>query len=114
MEEFQYDPIKLERAKKRLLTLKAFYSHFVIYLVINLLVLLFFVTYRIAGWDVLPGWIGWNIVVNLVLWGVGVFFHWVYAFRKGPKFLRNWEERQIQKYMEKQDADLRARQRNRS
>ncbi|HLT50347.1 MAG TPA: 2TM domain-containing protein [Arenibacter sp.] len=113
MEQNQYDPIKLEKAKKRLLILKAFYSHLVVYLVVCLLMLLFFVIYRVADWDMFPDWVRWNIMINLLLWSVGLFFHWVYAFRKGPKFLRNWEERQIKKYMEKQDADLGSHQRNR-
>lgn len=101
MEKYQYDPIKLERAKKRLLILKAFYSHLVVYLTVIILILLFFVVYRVANWDMFPEWLGWNILVNLVLWGVALFFHWLYAFQKGPRFLRDWEERQIKKYMEK-------------
>ncbi len=108
MEKTQYDPAKLEKAIKKLTILKGFYSHLVVYLIINLLGLLFFLMYGVANMDKLADldpnireWLSWNVILTPLLWGIGLFFHWLYAFQKKPSSLRDWEERQIKKYMEK-------------
>lgn len=108
MEDRQHDPAKLEKAIKKLTILKGFYSHLVTYLVINILGLAFFVIYRFFNMDKfadldtdLREWINWNIVLTPILWGIGLFVHWLYVKYKKPRFLRDWEDRQMKKYMEK-------------
>lgn len=108
MEKIQHDRVKLEKAIKKLTILKGFYSHLVVYLIINLLGLLFFLMYGVANMDKLADldpnireWINWNIMLTPLLWGIGLFFHWLYVFQKKPSSLGDWEERQIKKYMEK-------------
>lgn len=108
MEKIQHDSAKLEKAIKKLTILKGFYNHLVVYLIINLLGLLFFLMYGVSNMDKLAEldpnireWINWNILLTPLFWGIGLFFHWLYAFQKKPGSLRDWEERQIKKYMEK-------------
>lgn len=108
MENYQDTPSKLKKAIKRLAILKGFYSHLVVYLIFNLLGLLIFMIYGLTNLDKwtlidpnLKEWLGWNLLLTPLLWGIGLFFHWLYVFRKKPKFLRDWEERKIKKYMER-------------
>ncbi len=53
-------------------------------------------------------WSGLNIILTPMLWGIGLLIHGLVVFKfdslaiKGlkPKIIKNWEERQIKKYME--------------
>lgn len=108
MKDPQHDPAKLKRAIKRLIILKGFYNHLVVYLVFNLLGLALFIAYRVFYMDKLgypdphfSKWINRNIILTPILWGFGLFIHWLYAYYRKPRFLRDWEDRQMKKYMEK-------------
>ncbi len=110
---------KLARAQKRVDAIKKFHRHLKVYIIINLLLL--FVNYR--AFDFLtdkgvqdPGffyWFQWNIISTPVLWGIGLLVHAVYVFKFGarplkelkPEFLKDWEERQIRKYIDKEKSD---------
>jgi len=107
MDKSRYDQIKLQKAKKKLTILKNFYSHLVVYLIFNLLGLLFYLMYRITDTGKFASmepdfrdWISWNIILTPILWGIGLFFHWLYVFQKTSKFFRNWEDRQIKRYLD--------------
>jgi len=104
---------KFERAQKRVKDLKDFYRHLRVYIVINLI--LVFLIYR--GLDFFGeravedsgfnDWLVWNIFGTPIIWGIGLGFHAVYVFviksrslkELKPKFYKEWEERQIEKYM---------------
>ena len=53
-------------------------------------------------------WMGLNIIVTAVSWGIGLLIHGLVVFRKKPfsakglkpRFIKKWEERQIEKYLE--------------
>lgn len=107
MKAHQEHSEKLERAKKRLAAIKGFYSHLFAYLTINLGLLIIYLVYRYANtgfYEVMEvgfrNWIDWNILFTPLFWGIGLFFHGLSVFGKKPRFLRNWEEKQIKKYME--------------
>lgn len=88
---------KYEKAKKRVQEIKGFYVHLFIYLAVNAAILgvLFTVTRQ-------NGESFWQIhhFFTLFFWGLGLFFHALHTFDLNPFFGRNWEERQIRKYME--------------
>jgi len=103
-----YDQEKLSRAKKRVEELKGFYIHLAVYLIINTFITVNKVirnfydgeTFNEAFWD-------FGTFAVWFFWGIGLAFHGIKAFSYNPFFGKNWEERQIQKYIEKdkQEAD---------
>ena len=74
MEELRKN--KLERAKKRVDEIKGFYLN------------------TDSFWQ-------WGHFVTLFFWGIGLFFHGAKVFGFNPLFSKSWEERQIQKYIDK-------------
>ncbi len=102
---------RYERAKKRVEEIKGFYKHLRAYIIINLLLILLangllnFITFEgePLSEDLLR-WMNYNFIITPVLWGVGLAIHGIYVYRHKLKFLKNWEEREIQKYL-KQEED---------
>ncbi|CAH2463256.1 MULTISPECIES: 2TM domain-containing protein [Bacillus] len=79
------------RAKKRVENLKAFYIHLTVYILVNLM--LFFINISSDSsklWFLYP----------LGGWGIGIVIHGLTTFPFGI-FGKEWEERKIKKYMEK-------------
>lgn len=79
------------RAKRRVQNLKAFYLHFAVYVLVNLL--LFFINIMTdpdSLWFFYP----------LGGWGIGVAIHGLTTFSSGI-FGKGWEERKIKQYMDK-------------
>ncbi len=95
---------KLHRAKKRVEELKGLFIHSTVYIVINSFILVnIYLRSNNEGeifWK-------WKHFFVLFFWGIGLGFHAVNALNYNPFFSKKWEERQIQKYMEKdrQEAD---------
>ncbi|MBJ8054943.1 histidine kinase [Bacillus mycoides] len=79
------------RAKKRMENLKAFYIHLTVYILVNLM--LFFINISSDSsklWFLYP----------LGGWGIGIVIHGLTTFPFGI-FGKEWEERKIKEYMEK-------------
>jgi len=105
---------RLKKAKKKVENIKNFYKHLRVYIVIN--VILIFLAYRALGFfgentvqdSGFNDWFIWNVFGTPILWGIGLLAHALYVFRfqskplKGfkPRFIKDWEARQISKYME--------------
>ncbi len=105
--EFNND-LKKQRAKKRVEELKGFYIHFMVYILVNIMISTVIIVAQMYDGDGF-GEAVWNfgVVSTWLFWGIGVFFHALKVFSLNPFFGRDWEERQIQKYMDedKQAAD---------
>ncbi len=99
--------IKLRKARKRVEMLKGFYKHLLIYIFVNIAIF-------ILRGDVLAffqnkspdknfiEWIDWNILIVPIFWGIGLLFHAAKTFQYKLKFIRNWEERQLEKYIKEE------------
>ena len=93
---------KLERAKKRVQELKGFYVHLAVYVIINTFISTMKIVQNLgngesfneAFWD-------FGTFAVWIFWGIGMFFHAVKVFSYNPFFGKNWEQKQIQKYMDK-------------
>lgn len=112
MDKDQYQK-KLAEAKKKVAGLKSFHTHLRAYIIVNLLILLLrsrFLNSLIEGSEQFDPqflyWLDWNIILTPLLWGIGLAFHGLYAYQYKFKFLKNWEERQIRKYMEDEETDI--------
>lgn len=92
---------KNTKAKKRVQELKGFYTHLMVYIMINTMITLV----KIVGTSYYgenfmgPIW-HFSTFSTWFFWGLGLAFHGVKVFALPSFFNREWEERQIQKYMD--------------
>lgn len=97
---------KMKRAKKRVEELKGFYVHLTVYIAVNTFISTMKIvrnlgdgeTFSEAFWD-------FGTFAVWFFWGIGMFFHGVKVFSYNPFFSKDWEQRQIQKYMDKDKKD---------
>lgn len=90
------------RARKRVDELKSFYIHFGVYISINL-----FISGRQVYRDLEDGFTLTESLTEIntywiwIFWGIGVCFHALKVF--GSQFFlgRNWEDKKIKEFMEK-------------
>lgn len=89
------------RAKKKVEALKGFYMHLMIYLLINSLLLIIKIIGNSYYGDYFMGplW-HFSTFATWLFWGIGLSFHAIKVFKGNPFFNKDWENRQIQKYME--------------
>ncbi|GGG48005.1 histidine kinase [Croceivirga lutea] len=84
---------KYTRAKERVDELKKFYSNLTSYIIV--ISALAALNYWVDGWSY--PWFLWAAFG----WGIGVFFHAINTFRWNPLFNKDWEERKIKEFMDK-------------
>ena len=102
---------RYKKARKKVDEIKGFYTHLRVYLVINILLLVLrtkIIEY-ISGGNAETDphvfeWIDVNAFITPVLWGIGLVFHGLYVYRHKFPFLKQWEEQQIQKFMEEENG----------
>lgn len=93
---------------KRVEALKGFYQHLLAYLLVN--IALFIVRGRVLDFfqsndphKNFVDWIDWNILFVPLFWGIGLLFHAAKVFRFKSRFMKNWEEKQLEKYIQKEE-----------
>lgn len=87
---------KYERAAKKVKRIRGFYSHLMVYIVINLMI----VVINVQNLDVGESYFQWQNFITLGFWGIGLVAHGFGVFM--PDFIlgKNWEERKIKEYMD--------------
>ena len=102
-----------ERAQKKVNDIKGFYGHLTVYLVVCTVVLLargkmHFITLspEALGNPDFLNWIDWNVFGTPIIWGIGLVIHALSVFSTNPFLGKAWEERQIKKYMEKDNPEF--------
>ncbi|MDX1414694.1 MAG: 2TM domain-containing protein [Candidatus Promineifilaceae bacterium] len=88
------EEIKYQRAKERVETLRGFYIHLTVYVIVNLF--LFLLNIFVSP-DTL--WFYWP----LLGWGIAIVLHAVSVFGSGRMSSANWEEKKIREIMEEYD-----------
>lgn len=96
MEKFDKEN-KYLRAKERVEELKKFYSNLTSYLII--IPSLAIINYLTNGFSY--AWFLWAALG----WGIGLIFHAAKAFGWSPIFNKDWEERKIKEYMDRDDQE---------
>jgi hypothetical protein len=83
------------RAQKKLKEIKGFYWHAFWYVVVNAFIIIMIVSN--SNGDI------WNLGTfsTPLFWGIGLGFHAIGVFGKNLFFSKNWEERKINEYMDK-------------
>lgn len=109
METKDKDSLKYKKAEKRMKQLKGFYIHLVIYIVINTFISINRVIMHYYNND--DSWTEalWQTDTFSVwlFWGIGLAFHAAKTFNFNPFFSKDWEKRQIEKYMNEDKDEFR-------
>ena len=97
MESFE-EQKRLDRARKKVEAIKGFYKHLGVYLLVNISLL---IADAVTTGPDEEFWTFGNFSMA-IFWGLGVLFHALSVFGTGRFFGRNWEERKIQEFMERE------------
>ena len=92
-------------AKKRVKEIKGFYSHFLIYVLINIFIsgiIIFGLTYNDNS-SLLETLTNFGVYSTWLFWGIGIFFHWLSVFGFKNLLGSSWEEKKIRELMKKED-----------
>lgn len=105
MEEEMY--MRYQRAEKKMKALKGFHSHLWIFIIITVMIFVvrFLILPRIGALPEEEGFVDWlDVNTYLVpgLWGLAVAIHGITAYRHKIKWLKDWENRKIEEYMEQE------------
>lgn len=97
---------KLERAQKKVASIKGFYNHLTVYIILNSIVLFtsgkfIFTLFNkdVMGNPNFLNWINWNVYGTPIIWGIVLLVHGLVVFGIKPSFLKRWEQQQLEKYM---------------
>ena len=97
---------RYRRAEKRVKEIKGFYWHLFWYLAVNIF-LTFGGTIKALFTEGTLEFTNFNFG-NLSVWffwGIGIVGHWLHVFGMNIFFSKNWEERKIKEYMDKDKFD---------
>jgi hypothetical protein len=86
------------RAEKRLKELKGFYWHLFWYLVVNAF-LIASIAINSKSFDIF----NFGTFSTAFFWGIGLFFHWFGVIGKHLTFSKNWEDRKMREFMDKEN-----------
>ena len=90
------DEIKYQEALKRVKKIKGFYSHLLVYVVINsMLIIVNTVNSSHDFWR-------WQTFSTAIFWGIGLVAHGLSVFLPAFMMGKDWEERKIKELMEKE------------
>lgn len=96
------DRKKLKRAKRRLHELKGFYGHLAAYIGVNSFITISKVVRNMSNGEAFSeAFFDFGTFAIWLFWGIGLFFHALKVYSYNPILGKEWEERQIQKYIEK-------------
>jgi len=97
MEQSNLEDKKYIRAKKRVKSIKGFYSHLAVYLGVNL----FLILLRMISDDGLEELWEWQTYNTAFFWGIGIIFHALNVFGMGFLLGSSWEDKKIEEIMNK-------------
>ncbi len=88
---------KFIRARKKVKSIKGFYIHLIVYILVNSFILLS-QALSSGGWRIFWHWQSYS---TMIFWGIGLAFHAFGVF--GMDFIlgKDWEDRKIKEFMEK-------------
>ena len=101
MENITSEQIRYEEAVKRVKKLKGFYTHAIVYVFINIFIFFLNVNNLNEG----ESYFQLKNFFTAFFWGIGLLAHGLSTFL--PYFIlgKDWEERKIKEFMEKEKAN---------
>lgn len=95
------------RAEKKVKDLKGFYIHLTVYILANIFIVAMNVMIRIwEGESLYEALVNFGTFLTPFFWGIGLFFHAVKVFNFIPFLSKDWESRQINKYIEEDKREF--------
>lgn len=92
------DQQRLEKARKRVEDIKGFYKHLAAYILVNAFLLIM----HAINLDPGESFWSWGSFITPLSWGIGLLAHWLSVYSRNIFFSRDWEERKIQEYMDRE------------
>lgn len=92
------EEIKYQEALKRVKKIKGFYTHLMVYIVINTMLLI--VNYK--NMDTNANFWRWQTFSTVLFWGIGLAGHALSVFLPAMVLGKEWEEKKIKELMEKE------------
>lgn len=94
------DEIKYQEALKRVKRIKGFYSHLLVYLVVNTMIIIV----NIQHLDVGESIFSFKNFSTAFFWGIGLVAHGLSVFLPSMILGNDWEERKIKQIMDKENS----------
>ncbi len=91
------EEVRYQQALKRVKRIKGFYSHLLVYVVINMMILLL----QYTDGDGPKDFWQWHTFSMVIFWGIGLGAHGMSVFVPTMLMGKDWEERKINQLMEK-------------
>lgn len=95
------DEIKYREAVRRVKRIKGFYTHALIYLVINIMIVIVNIQNLSEG----ESYFQFHNFFTAFFWGIGLLAHGLSVFLPGMILGNNWEERKIRELMDKEKTN---------
>ncbi|MCK8479522.1 2TM domain-containing protein [Psychroserpens algicola] len=96
-DDFLYQE-RYQFAAKRVKQLKKFYSHLIVYIVVNLVICYI----NIQNLDEGESYFHWQNFITFSFWGIGLLAHAASVFLPNLIFGKNWEYRKVKEFMDKE------------
>jgi ABC-type multidrug transport system fused ATPase/permease subunit len=94
---------KYLQAKKQVEKIKGFYTHFAVYIIVNIfisgIIIFGFTSDSDNEYNFVKAISHFGVYSTWFFWGIGMFFHWLGVFGPTVFFGENWEKKQLEKYM---------------
>lgn len=98
MDNSYFEQERYDRAKKQVRRIRSFYTHAIVYVVINLML----VVINIQNLEPGESYFQWKNFITLGSWGIGLLAHGLSVFLPSIVVGKNWEDDKIKKIMEKE------------
>lgn len=95
------DEIKYQEALKRVKKIKGFYTHAIVYIFVNIMI----VFLNVKNLDPGETYFQFKNFMTAFFWGIGLLAHGLSVFVPNWVMGQNWEERKIKEFMEKEKAN---------
>ncbi|MCT2408710.1 2TM domain-containing protein [Chryseobacterium antibioticum] len=97
METSDENNIRYEQARRQVDRLRGFYSHLFAYVAVNAMI----VVYNMKHLEPGESYFQFKNFFTATFWGIGVVAHAIAIYLPHIGIIRDWEEKQIRKLMEK-------------
>ncbi len=95
------DEIKYQEALKRVKKIKGFYTHAIVYVFVNIMI----VFLNVKNLDPGETYFQFKNFMTAFFWGIGLVAHGLSVFVPNWIMGQNWEEGKVKEFMEKEKAN---------
>ena len=90
-------------AYRKVKKIKGFYSHLRVYIIVNIIIIISSLNRTYIGNHFeIRGFLDWETYSTAFFWGIALAVHAFTVFTPDLFFNKDWEQKKIQKYMEKE------------